>query len=461
MKRLIISLTFSYALVVGVASCLVARPPAQPPAQPDRTAEFTKTCSDIYVEQLGRQIDPGGLQSCLEGARAGRTREQLSQTLHDSAEGVAHRTPTPPQALPGAGESGPLRRDGIALRTVDGTSWRYRGFTDFGMFNRHRSGADIQPLLTERIGYGANTLRVLMVASALFQLSPDGFTDAQADSFFDLTASRGLRVEAVVLVDANPDQSSNPGIAPTLPTWALQNAFLGRMAAVFNRHWNVIGELCNECNHGINRVDPTQFSKPAGPTLWERGSKTADEDPYLPPWDLVGDHPGRVDEWPRRINCKDIIGLLAHGPCVENEPMGAAEADEPGRRATSALDFAQFGAACGLLTNGCLFHSTDGIASQALGPVQAAAGRAFFAGMAFVPPQAPEWPYQRGDAGSEAGIGNMPIMHDDASELRSFCKGIGAEEWCVQIRTKRQHATPRDGWRIVEEPMPGLVRLAR
>lgn len=440
--------------------CAAPRPPVVVPSAPFDEQAIVLLCGDVWRSELGREIDPSGLAACLDAARNGRTREQIKAGVHDSPEAVAYRGALahPPAAM-NAGEHGPLRVEGLRILTDQGAEWRYAGFTDFRLFYRFVQGDDIQPLLTERIGYGANTLRVLLIAAALFDQRPEAFTDGQLDAFLDLLATRGLRCECVLLVDANPAPENN--LRGTLPTYAAQQSFLDRIAPILRRHWNAIGELCNECDHGINRVDPLVFTKPAGPTLWERGSQTADAEPVSPPWDLIGDHPGRVDEWPRRINCKDIR-TNANVPCVENEPMGAAEVDEPGRRATRALDFAQWGAVCGLLSNGCLFHSSDGIASQPLGPVQAAAARAFFAGMAFIPTNAASWPYQRGDAASDAGIGNMPMKHSDALALRTFCKSNDAESWCVAVRpTGDWNAVARENWRITDQPIRGLVRLER
>ena len=80
--------------------------------------------------------------------------------------------------------------------------------------------------------------------------------------------------------------------------------------------------------------------------------------------------------------------------------------------------------------------------------------------MRWVPPEAQLAGYQRGGDAGGPGIGNIPVIHDDRRELRTFCKNIGRNT-AVQIRTDRVNAAGRDGWRAVSEPRRGLVELVR
>ncbi len=59
-------------------------------------------------------------------------------------------------------------------------------------------------------------------------------------------------------------------------------------------------------------------------------------------------------------------------------------------------------------------------------------------------------------------IGDMPLEHTDALALRTWCKTSGGQSWCVAVKPKSGwRAQPRAGWRVVEEPARGLVRLER
>ncbi len=350
-----------------------------------------------------------------------------------------------PPAHLDAGERGWLHRDGTIIRTEDGQAWSGRGFSDFRLLEYFCAGQDVSGLLDERIGYGANYLRVFARYDG--GIGHWTLTDPGClDRFLDLTAAAGERVEVTVLADAQALSQ------------AQQRALVDLVAPVLARHWNALGEIANE--YANNGVDPAAFDHPAGQTLWSRGSGTGDAEPFLPPWDVITDHPGRDTDWPRRMNCRYISDTWQR-PCLEDEPIGAADVEVPGRRSATPIDFKQWGVLCTLQSAGCLFHSDNGVQSTTLSPAQAASARAYFEGARFPPAAAQTWPYQRGDQNSEYGIGNMPILHDDAIELRSYCKSNGGAAWCVQTRTTRAHATPRDGWRIVEEPAPGLTRLAR
>ena len=383
-----------------------------------------------------------------------------------------------------AGERLPLHMDGITMRTSDGASWRYAGMTAFRLYARFLTGEDIEPILRDYItcgglvsaGAGPNTVRVLLTASALFQLPTSETTPARLDAFLSLLALFGLRCEAVVLVDANPDQSVYPGVRPTAATQQEQQAFLDKVAPVLAAHWNAIGELGNECSHKINRVDRGAFTRPAGSVLWSRGSGQADEVPFVPPWDHVTDHPGRPDDWPRRLPARDIRSTDGapwgiHTAAIENEPMGAADTNQPGRRSDSPADFCHFAAHAGMNSNGACFHADVGLQTTLLTPIQAQLGAAFFAGLHFAPPDAQLWPYRRGGlSGPSAPLiahsdryNDAGVEVDRAGSLRTFCKeSPTGDGYSVAIRPGVLWLPePLDGRRIVETPQRGLVRTAR
>lgn len=473
LRLLAVAAACSGALAIGCAVHTV------PTVDHSHGAEFTDTCQKIWLQELGRPIDPPALADCLDRAQHGAHEPQLRQPVHDSDEAVAYRQklaePPPPPPLPNAGESGWLHVDGLRIVGDDGRDRRYRGFTDFKLFYHYLHTPAVLPaLLTERIDYGANTLRVLLSAAALFDLRGDQYSDLVLDDFLDTAADRGLRIEAVVLADANPKPKFN--LVGTFPLLDLQRAFLARIGAVLARHWNAIGEACNECSHEINQVDRGALARPSGQTLWERGSGQADEAPFVPAWDLVGNHAGRQDDWPRRLPCRDIRmspdggPWQIHAPCIENEPMGAAESPDDGRRANNPEDFAQFAAAAALNSNGALFHSDGGILSAPLGPKQAAAAHAFFDAMRWVPVNAPTWPYRRGGlSGSSAACLAFSDRYKDGVEvdragaLRMFSKENGVECWTVVIRPGDKFvARGVDGW-VVDSvgPAPGLYHAVR
>ena len=380
--------------------------------------------------------------------------------------------------LANAGETGRLHVDGILFRREDGSAYQWRGADAFILFGRFLAGEDIQPFLTDVICAGtplgltcdpvkfpgANLIRVFGTLASFggWDTAPltahifpqeHGDYDEQLGAFIDLVGSRGLRIEFTVFADAQIVMPSGPD----------QRAHLDRVVAVLRPKWNAVLELANEFEK--NGVYPAEFRKPDG-MVSAAGSGLGDGAPFLPPWDYVPHHGRRSDEWPRDAKGSGDLCCLGWStehpvlriPIVQDEPMGAGET--AGSRSNVPADFRYFGALAAMW-GGATFHSDAGILAEVMGPIQREAARELFTAMAFVPAEAPNWPYQRGDQNSAAGVGNMPIAHDDNQELRSFCKGANGFEYCVQIRTTRASATARDGWIIAAEPSHGLVRLVR
>jgi len=409
------------------------------------------------------------------------TREQL---INEDIDIVVQKGGSSGGGSVDAGERLPLVMDGITIRASDGATWRYAGMTAFRLYARFLDGQDIEPILRDYItcgglveaGKGPNTLRVLLTASALFSLSAWETTRESLGSFLDVLARFGLRCEAVVLADANPDRSVYPNVPPTAETQQEQQAFLDLVAPELAEHWNALPDLGNECSHKINRVDRGAFARPAGSVLWSRGSGQADEPPFTPPWDICSDHPGRPDDWPRRLPARDIRSTDGppwgiHHAAIENEPMGAGDVDQPGRRSANADDFAQFGAHAGMNSNGACFHFENGLQTTLLSAKQAELAAAFFLGLRFSPPDAQLWPYRRGGlTGPSAPLirhsdryNDAGVEVDTAGALRTFCKeSPSGDGYSVAIRPGANwSAVPVDGRRIVESPRHGLIRTIR
>jgi hypothetical protein len=350
--------------------------------------------------------------------------------------------------------------------SANDSAWRWKGFTDFLLFYRFLIGEDIGPLLKERLKVGATVLRVFsMVAwdDISPRFYPQDFSDYYSTlrAFIKLLAENNLRCELTVFADAQI----------VMPDADDREAHLDRVVETLDDCWNVFIEVANEPFKNLpggndEAVQLAQRIQGCG-LLVAAGNYDArspeDWRPW-PPGDYGTTHVARVDDWPRK--CKDIFDLAMDGgppdvPWIGDEPLGAAEENDPGRRSNVAPDFGWYAAGCAMFGPGATFHSDAGCYSLLLGPEQTKCAEAFFAALSWVPAAAPFWPYQRGDMGSEEGIGNMPILHDDAIELRTYCKSEGGRSWCIQIRTTRAHATPRDGWRVVAEPYPGFVYLEK
>jgi hypothetical protein len=368
-------------------------------------------------------------------------------------------------------ESGPLHIERPTIRDEAGHCWQWRGFTDFLLLYRYLTRVDIGPFVDERIALGANVLRVLsMVAwdDLTPRFYPQDWPDyyEQVRDFVQLLGDRGMRVELVVFADCRDEPA-------VMPDASDRKTHLSRVLEAIAGCWNVCVEIANEPFKNLpgGSAEAIELGL-AAKEVTEQIVATGEYDswPPAPTADYGTTHCDRSEDWPRK--CHDLMERCDHSgktPFIGDEPMGAAEVSEPGRRDANPDNHAWYAAGCQMFGPGATFHCDDGIHSVTpIGPNQAACAKAFFEALQWMPKEAVLWNYRRGDMGSEAGVGLPPlsVMHDDARESRTYAKGYTdangvGHDWVIQIQTSREHATPRDGWRVVEEPRKGFVYLEK
>ncbi len=339
-----------------------------------------------------------------------------------------------------------LHTDGPIFRTEDGLPWRWHGVTAFMLLKQHLDGQDVTPFLNFAAGVGANLVRILGMASNLLPLRPQDYGDrfwTGLTSFVDLCAAQHFFVEYTVFADAQI----------VMPDNASQQAHWAKAIAAIRDKPNVVVELANE--YSKNGVDPSKFARPGAPVVASRGSGCGGDLPFVPAWDFLTDHPERKAEWPRTAknlqewNEGTPTFSALRIPCVADEPMGAAETDQPGRRSAIPDDFFWFAATAALMGAGATFHFDDGLATKIPGPVQDACARSFFAGLDAIPLEAPKGQYTRGL------LADCPLAHDDAKALRTFARISGGNATAVVIRpTAAWSAVAQLGWTIVGQRGP-------
>lgn len=488
-----IKATALFLSLVGLSACATNPPPVVTPQPPPPVASLpvhvvihdaagqvpqnirgaigVTACTPLSFFMLSCDLAPGVPYGTTVGVRfEGDGSDPFVAELAAAAD-LNVVLPAKPLPVALADEHGWLRRDGLKVLDEDGRVWRQKGTTAFQLLRQACAGENIQPFINDQVAQGAREFRVFGMFDpwiGTFTLARDDLPtyDACLLGLTRTLAAQHLRLFYTVFADAQN----------VMPATSDQQRFLAHVAALLADEWNARGELCNEC--AKNGVDPSQFQKPAVRPLWSRGSGLAATDPSAPAWDFADYHEARDDEYPRKNECRPYMddgGSPIRGvPCFQSEPMGAAEIDQPGKRAgaingdasQAVRDFGQMGANFGLQGPGGVFHSDAGITGDLMGPVQRQMAAAFFRGLNFPPTDAYLAPYQRGDnCGECEAVGGMPLAQRDLpganGTLRTFCRPVNRQEYCVEVRRKGGAPQSRAGWRIVDEPGPGLVRLER
>ena len=380
----------------------------------------------------------------------------------------------------GAGETGSLHVETRQGRPVivreDGSIFRWIGASDFALFARFARGEDIRPILDQRIDLGFTILRVFTMfdrfgigaAAGTGELNPAAVADyyTKLRAFIDLAAARGIRLELVVLADADGRPDGTGGL---MSASAAQQTHLTRVLDVVQGTWNVTVEWSNEAFKNAQGVTGLTGECRAPRVLCAYGS-TLPDGPVPAGWPsldyvTVHDHE-RSTEWPRTARrYAELVDRLGK-PVVADEPMGFAESARADARATEPSDAAYFAAAVAMSASGATFHSDDGVASRQFSPVQLEAAKAWAWAARWVPPEAQTAPSQEGGTCGTAGGGDMPIQHcgldTNASSraLSSLCRLVSPTEYCVRVRPVGP-TVARPGWRITSEPRPGFVTLER
>jgi hypothetical protein len=362
-------------------------------------------------------------------------------------------------------EHGRLRVEGKVFRDDTGAVWSWRGADCFLCFARMLQGEDVTPQLRWARAHGVNVVRVFGQVNwpgEEHYARPDTRPDytAKLNAFFDAAASQGLRVEYTVLTYPHPV--------------ADMRSQLQRVYDIAAAHWNVFVEVANEPDAqqidaaaaitGVNRRGVISALGYYEPRASDRRPAT------LQMLDYVTVHTGRETDWVRRAKFgRDLRDGYtdnpdgppfsgAGRPVIGDEPMGAAERDEPGRRSTVVDDFAAHFAICAVFTAGCTYHfqaGLEGRAPNAAEPKQEAIAKAILNVWRRIPADVQTCRYTRG------GLGDLPFVWDERDSLRTYAAVCGSRAYVVVARPNAGYVLqPAAGWRATGRHGP-LTILAR
>ncbi len=249
----------------------------------------------------------------------------------------------------------------------NGQRWKWKGASDFRLYQWFLEGRDIRPVLDQRRAAGVNILRVFgMYNGGIGQFLPSTYPAyfGAFPAFANLLAEYGLQFELTAMADCQTFLNNDQ-----------QHMYWGTLGIALSGIDNVVVELVNE--YKKNGVDPAGFG-PLNGILCSRGSGLSDEPGFVPGWNYHTWH-GRRD-WPKVLFSAEDMWYVGEGwgpagayqypviPIVHDEPIGFADENQPGRRSNDPYVARVIGGTSIEYGAGVTFHSDYGIQSQLWSP---------------------------------------------------------------------------------------------
>lgn len=379
----------------------------------------------------------------------------------------------------------------------DGSPWRWQGFTSFLLYKKYLDGEDISDRIREAVNVGANLIRVFGMSRWMdggetdaTQFWPQKYPDfyAKLPTFINLLAAYGMRCEFVVFADAReimpkPDEQAahlKKVVAKLrdLPSACLEieNEYSVNketdIAALVHQDWGDL--LYSVGDYDMERIDVKQpdgsfKADPRPPMLTGRYvTYHGDRSPegslieaakegfyYYAGWDSIN-HDGNRSH---ADGCKR--------PCVNDEPMGAN--DQPSNRwgderYTDPEHARSMGAGHALSSAGGTFHSERGCTSSHLSETELQCARAYFAGMAAIPVDAPTYPYEHDRTAGHVLAPVPQFGPDDYAAKESVSRASGNVAHALTVLISHGYVPEgQHGWQVTDRQGKdgGIMRVER
>lgn len=279
-----------------------------------------------------------------------------------------------------------LKADGRSL-VADGKPFAWRFVTAFRLVDyvADRQEDKAVTFLDWAAKSGFNGVRVLTTLCCWFDLSPDAGR-AALPRLLDLAAERGLYVEVVAVAGAKEQSLTDDAIRAHV-------AGIGRIVA---RHTNAVVELANENAHAtqvpsltnvpfliaLRALVPRDVPVSLGSNCCG-AAESSSRYPAAAGGDYLTIHTERNDDPAKRLAelaALRQLSIASDRYVVADEPIGAAERPEPGRRVSNPSDFFNEAAEARTLGIGMTFHCEDCLQAVVPGPVQRQCAEAFIRG---------------------------------------------------------------------------------
>ncbi len=325
----------------------------------------------------------------------------------DRAHAAGTLSANPPESAPRTGQRqfrGQLRPSGRWLVYPDGSRFRWRGVTGFMLNERVSSGHDddAAAFLTWARETGFNVVRTLVM------LPKGWFTDSDftpEEGLAALPRTLALARDADIYVEVTVLANT-----ASLPSKADLGSYVERAGRICAAAANcALVEVANEFWHPTQRAevhDPTALARwaarvPAGiPTAL--GAPPGGSAALVDRAPVITVHIDRGgDRWERarRVRALGEESVRTNRFVVDNEPVGADEREQPGRRDSLPDVFFAQGALSRVFEVGSNFHFESGLRARVPGPIQQECAEAFVAGTRIVDDsymltfQDAGWPY--------------------------------------------------------------------
>ncbi len=342
----------------------------------------------------------------------------------------------------------PLRVCGRALCAGD-ERFRWRGVTAFGLADLLADGreTDARTFTKWARDTGFNVLRVLAMlpSGGWLDLSPADGRRA-LPRVFAIAREQGMYVQVVALANTN-ERSGRYRAEPFLREQVRE---VGRLCA---KAGNCVLELANEPYHrsqasldepALMRRLEQEVPKEL-PVAW--GAAADDESHEMAGGTYVVVHVGRSgDRWTRVARMRSLAGLSAATGkfVVDNEPIGAAEIPDRGRRDSAPEAFFAQGVLSRLLDVGSTFHCEDCLPARVPGPVQQRCADAFVEGRRIVPEDVDPTIVDAASAAAPAAVA-------DGVNARVFSATADDRAWSLILGQSNEVGVRWDhGWRAAK-----------
>jgi hypothetical protein len=252
--------------------------------------------------------------------------------------------------------AGRLSVSGTVFVQPDGQPFPWRGITAFRLneFVAHGRTAEADAYLAWAASQHVTVVRVLAMADVLFTLSPADGRHALGTTL-DIARKRGVYVEVVALADTAKMRVDVPRAVKAI-------------GAICGAYENCLLEIANEPGHAtqVNALHDAAYVKSLLPLVPKGVPVSLGSVEY---GDGFGE--GAYVTWhaPRR----QPVAALDNGsrllrrfrkPVISDEPIGAADASVPGRRASDPAIFREMARRSRQLGLGATFHYEGGLQAR-------------------------------------------------------------------------------------------------